>query len=171
MSKYTWLPSKVTLEGPKKLVFSLAFFVFFVLLGLGMSFQKLSAKTSLNAVTTGPVEVSMEATPIVQCTAGSLAGQFAVNAVGAGTYRVPLTIPPGSAGMQPSLSLEYGSQFGNGQLGVGWRVGGLSTITRCPATVAPRYVKPLGPNRAASSSATMPSTYSYPKVYFKPAIR
>jgi hypothetical protein len=38
--------------------------------------------------------------------------------------------------MQPSLSLSYRSNKVDGMMGFGWAVGGLSTITRCPQTVA-----------------------------------
>ncbi len=38
--------------------------------------------------------------------------------------------------MSPSLSLNYSSQGANGYLGVGWVLGGLSTIERCPRTLA-----------------------------------
>src|ERR1700739_585280 len=63
-------------------------------------------------------------------------GQFGVGATGAATYSVPIAVPPGSAGMAPSLSLNYSSQSGNGILGFGWSLGGLPAMTRCPQTYA-----------------------------------
>jgi len=38
--------------------------------------------------------------------------------------------------MVPSLSLEYSTQSGDGVIGVGWTLNGLSSITRCPRTLA-----------------------------------
>ncbi len=39
--------------------------------------------------------------------AGSMAlpGTFAVNSMGAATYTIPIAVPPGTAGVVPSLSL------------------------------------------------------------------
>ncbi len=65
---------------------------------------------------------------------GSTAGSFDVSPQGAGTYTLPLTIPPGISGMQPALSLAYNSQAGSGLLGPGWSLQGLSAISRCGAT-------------------------------------
>ncbi|HEY0106568.1 MAG TPA: FG-GAP-like repeat-containing protein, partial [Rhizomicrobium sp.] len=62
-------------------------------------------------------------------------GQFAVGATGAATYSVPIIVPPGTAGMAPSLSLDYSSQGTDGIVGWQWSLGGLSEIDRCPRTV------------------------------------
>lgn len=65
--------------------------------------------------------------------AGHTPGEFSVDGTGAATYQVPLKVPPGAAGMQPELALLYHSRAGNGQLGVGWSLSGLSAITRSTA--------------------------------------
>src|SRR6266700_1518309 len=65
----------------------------------------------------------------------TLPGQFAVGPTGAATYKIPIALPPGTAGMVPSLSLDYSSQGSNGLLGVGWSLAGLPSIGRCPRTI------------------------------------
>jgi RHS repeat-associated protein len=50
---------------------------------------------------------------------------------GAFTYRLPLDVPAGRAGMAPRLTLGYSSQAGDGLFGLGWSMSGLSSITRC----------------------------------------
>lgn len=67
---------------------------------------------------------------------GATPGSFTVSSSGAATYSIPLATPPGTNGMQPNVSLNYSSQGGNGLLGIGWSVGGLSVIHRCGATIA-----------------------------------
>ena len=59
---------------------------------------------------------------------------FHVNESGAATISVPLEFPDGTNGMTPHLSLEYNSQAGNGILGLGWSIGGMSKISRVPYT-------------------------------------
>lgn len=65
---------------------------------------------------------------------GSLAGEFNVNESGNVSYRVPISIPPGTAGVQPQISLSYDSSGGNGSMGPGWSISGISAISRCKAT-------------------------------------
>jgi len=67
---------------------------------------------------------------------GTVAGQFGVSPDGRSTYQVPIAVPPGRGGMQPALSLNYDSGLGDGALGQGWSVKGLSAISLCPKTVA-----------------------------------
>ncbi|MCP5346323.1 MAG: FG-GAP-like repeat-containing protein [Gammaproteobacteria bacterium] len=63
-------------------------------------------------------------------------GQFTVGTSGAATYSIPIQVPPGTAGMQPSISLNYSSQGGNDIMGLGWSIGGLPSIQRCAPTKA-----------------------------------
>lgn len=76
-------------------------------------------------------------TPIVPANqaVGALQGQAGVSG-GAATYTVPIVIPPGRAGMQPRVSLNYSSRGGNGIAGVGWNLGAGSSIHRCGKTAA-----------------------------------
>lgn len=59
-------------------------------------------------------------------------GKFSVGSDGSANYSIPIQVPPGTAGMAPTLSLNYNSNGGNGILGMGWGLDGLSQISRCP---------------------------------------
>lgn len=53
---------------------------------------------------------------------GRTVGVASVSPWGAATYSIPLTLPPGTNGLAPSLSLNYSHNSGDGLLGVGWSV-------------------------------------------------
>lgn len=61
---------------------------------------------------------------------GSLPGSFDVNSIGSATYTIPIDLPPGTTGMKPNISLFYNSMNGNGIMGMGWSLSGLSSISR-----------------------------------------
>jgi RHS repeat-associated protein len=75
-------------------------------------------------------------TPVPGDVSGYTSGSFNVTDAGAATYSVPFNFSPGSAGFQPSVSMTYSSQGGNGLLGLGWSLQGFSVISRASQTLA-----------------------------------
>ncbi|WP_437983585.1 FG-GAP-like repeat-containing protein [Sorangium sp. So ce117] len=68
---------------------------------------------------------------------GKTPGSFTVgDSDGAAVYSIPLQVAPGRAAMQPELGILYHSDKGNGYLGVGFSLQGLSSIARCGRTYA-----------------------------------
>ena len=61
---------------------------------------------------------------------GTISGQFNVSPMGGATYTIPLEVPKGISGMEPQISITYNSQAGNGIVGYGCNISGISTITR-----------------------------------------
>ncbi|MFN5849590.1 MAG: SpvB/TcaC N-terminal domain-containing protein, partial [Chitinophagales bacterium] len=63
-------------------------------------------------------------------TVGSTAGQAGVSS-GAANYSIPITTPPRPGGIPaPTLSINYSSFGGDGPLGLGWSISGISGIER-----------------------------------------
>ena len=97
-----------------------------------------------------PADSSMAATASVGGSAGgSGGGPGAVGSseprekvdpfVGSFSTAVPIQVPP-FHGIEPNLALTYNSSRGNGFVGVGWQLSGLSTIERAsPGEGAPGY--------------------------------
>ena len=73
-----------------------------------------------------PSSVAIDKTKAV----GEIPIQLGVSPTGAVTYSVPIEIYPGVHGMQPQLAIAYNSMAGNGLLGMGWNISGLSSISR-----------------------------------------
>lgn len=68
--------------------------------------------------------------------AGAINSHCHVTSEGHALCTIPISVPPGTAKIEPNLSLVYASDHENGPLGLGWRLGGLSTITRVGQTMA-----------------------------------
>lgn len=91
----------------------------------------LAAPGSMNAMATS-VALNVPTT----IAAGRTPGAFGVTNSGAATYTIPIWTPPGVGSVEAKLALTYSSRTGNGVLGQGWALGGLSAITRCNRTWA-----------------------------------
>ncbi|MGZ5198335.1 MAG: Ig-like domain-containing protein [Telluria sp.] len=93
---------------------------------------------TVNASASGatPVPVVVSVPHLTDPDAGKLPGELVVTAQGAAAYTIPVVVPPGTAGLQPALTLGYNSSGTNGLLGLGWKLGGLSSIHRCGKTIA-----------------------------------
>ena len=126
-------PRRDRLRHPLAIAISLAALAIDPGCGLGddAPYSPSSASTISQAVVTVPVQTP---TGIVVKGAdvGTLPGALTVGDDGSARYEIPIDVAPGA--QAPSLSLRYSSRSGNGFLGVGWSLSGLSAISRCGST-------------------------------------
>ncbi len=66
---------------------------------------------------------------------GATSGQYSVTPNGTASYSIPINVSPGTAGMQPKLSIVYSNMGSDGVLGTGFSIAGLSMISRVPCTL------------------------------------
>lgn len=67
------------------------------------------------------------------------------NNMGSATTSFPIKLPAGRGGMQPSLSVNYNSEGGNGWMGIGWDIS-VPSISIDTRWGAPRYDNSSGPD-------------------------
>lgn len=58
-----------------------------------------------------------------------------VSPAGAATIKIPIDVAPGVVALQPNIAIAYSSQAGDGILGLGWSLTGMSFIARCPQSI------------------------------------
>lgn len=113
----------------------------FVSLKPGFHFDSKSGNTFCATVQSQPLLVptastymnedgSISSSPANGGVVGSIPGSISVSASGAATYTMPIDALSGMQGMAPSVSFVYNSQGGDGTMGVGWSLSGLSSIYR-----------------------------------------
>ena len=66
---------------------------------------------------------------------GAIEGSGGPSGLGGATYTIPIKVPDGLGGLQPSVAVSYNSQGGNGLLGWCWDLQGLSSVTRAGTTL------------------------------------
>ncbi len=71
---------------------------------------------------------------------GFTAGDFMVDQTGQAAYTIPIFAGVGSAGVSPKVALQYSSAGGNGHVGVGWSISGVTLISRCRETAESKDV-------------------------------
>ncbi|POP51522.1 FG-GAP-like repeat-containing protein [Zhongshania marina] len=67
--------------------------------------------------------------------ASAVSGQYDVGNDGSAQYNIPVNLPAGVQGMKPDIAITYSSNGGNGVVGMGFDIAGLSSIHRCSTTI------------------------------------
>ncbi|MBV6500137.1 MAG: hypothetical protein CJBNEKGG_02606 [Prosthecobacter sp.] len=95
-----------------------------------------NALLGLNARGGNPVALPPGAESIPSVPVATSAGEFKVGQDGSASYSIRLQGPKGVANVEPAISLDYNSGGGDGIVGLGWNLSGLSVINRGPASLA-----------------------------------
>lgn len=90
-----------------------------------------AAATPGVAIPTSPQLASTPTSDQISASVGSSAGQMSIDQAGNAQYRIPLYAPHGAGGLTPELALAYNSSVGDGPLGYGWQLQGLSSVALC----------------------------------------
>lgn len=100
--------------------------------GAGRALAALDAETTTNSMNSGH---SSSGSGIPSSGLESFKTDLAT---GSASFSIPIEVPPGTAGMQPSLALAYSSGAGNGWAGFGWMLD-LGKISRRTQHGVPKY--------------------------------
>ncbi|GHU64363.1 hypothetical protein FACS1894123_08890 [Bacteroidia bacterium] len=90
-----------------------------------------------NSRNTNNAEIQIQAASFAINTSfavGTTIGIPDVTATGGASYQIPIEVPKGIAGLEPSVAIGYNSQSGYGSMGYGWNLAASSAITRCGKT-------------------------------------
>lgn len=74
--------------------------------------------------------------PAAEAAVGRIEADFGVTPAGSPAYRIPIEVTEGIGGMTPQLAVSYVGPSARSILGVGFALEGLSSIARCPKTIA-----------------------------------
>ncbi|MES2568115.1 MAG: SpvB/TcaC N-terminal domain-containing protein [Bacteroidota bacterium] len=66
---------------------------------------------------------------------GSIPYSYNVTPIGSAACNIPIFMPSGTNGMIPNISISYSSLNPMGQLGTGWDISGISSISRSAQTI------------------------------------
>ena len=88
--------------------------------------EKSQVAGGISTNTKVPTSIVVDKTKAV----GQIPVTSSVSAYGSRTYSIPIDVCQGMHGLTPSLSLNYDSNQGSLQMGMGWMLSGLSRITR-----------------------------------------
>ncbi len=82
-----------------------------------------------------PADAIVSINPFSEKPVGKTEGNLDVTLTGSAIFNVPIKVPEGVNGTVPVVSLQYNSQSGNGIVGLGWSISGVSSISRIPSTL------------------------------------